>query len=46
MTGNRDRHQIGRARARDGSSFDLTYQMDRWPSIKFTEIKAYQAVGA
>jgi peptide chain release factor 3 len=28
-----------------GSSFDLTYGMDRWPTIKFTEIKAY-AVGA
>ena len=28
-----------------GSSFDLTYGMDRWPSIKFNEIKAYQAVG-
>jgi peptide chain release factor 3 len=28
-----------------GSSFDLTYQMDRWPSIRFSEIKAYQAAG-
>jgi peptide chain release factor 3 len=25
------------------STFDLTYQMDRWPSIRFREIKAYQA---
>jgi peptide chain release factor 3 len=28
------------------SNFDLTYQMDRWPSIRFSEIKAYQATGA
>ncbi|SDR40217.1 peptide chain release factor 3 [Rhizobiales bacterium GAS113] len=47
-----DAHSSSMARDLDGapvflagSSFDLTYQMDRWPSIRFTEIKAYQAVG-
>jgi peptide chain release factor 3 len=46
-------HASSMARDLDGapvfmaaSNFDLTYQMDRWPTIRFTEIKAYQAVGA
>ena len=43
-------HASSMARDLDGapvfmaaSNFDLTYQMDRWPSIRFREIKAYQA---
>ena len=43
-------HASSMARDLDGapvfmaaSTFDLTYQMDRWPSIRFREIKAYQA---
>jgi peptide chain release factor 3 len=47
-----DAHVTSMARDLDGapvflaaSSFDLTYNMDRWPSIRFSEIKAYQAVG-
>ena len=46
-------HASSMARDLDGapvfmaaSNFDLTYQMDRWPSIRFSEIKAYQATGA
>jgi peptide chain release factor 3 len=47
-----DAHITSMARDLDGapvflaaSTFDLTYNMDRWPSIRFSEIKAYQAVG-
>ncbi len=43
-------HASSMARDLDGapvfmaaSTFDLSYQMDRWPSIRFREIKAYQA---
>jgi peptide chain release factor 3 len=43
-------HASSMARDLDGapvfmaaSTFDLTYRMDRWPSIRFREIKAYQA---
>ena len=46
-------HASSMARDLDGasvfmaaSSFDLTYQMDRWPTIRFREIKDYQAVNA
>jgi peptide chain release factor 3 len=28
-----------------GSSFDLTYGTDRWPTIRFSEVKDYQVAG-